>query len=166
MTAVKQVAWEQSGKKIVIEIDESGLFGIRINGRFTGHQAAICPPAPKDRALFAQRGAVGMLGSIVIYKERATELLALQKEMESAPKPVNPLDELLRLESGLNEAREEVLAHYENPAYAYAQKEQATKALAERIFAHQDIYRAEVARRRAEEEKRRGEPLGEDIWNY
>ncbi len=169
MATYKRISWSQSGKQIDIDIYTDGYFGISVNGNFHSTQGIIIAPAAKERAMYAQRGAVGTLGPVIIYKDRAVELLALQEEAKAAPKPRNLLGEYLVLEADVLVTERTVQEQHENPAYAYAQRDKAKAALHTWIEAspeNRTAYEEEVARRREEEASRRGEPLGEDIWNH
>jgi hypothetical protein len=156
----KQITWTQSGHAIIVEVTAKGFTAFVDGKKQSGSQ--IVPPPRAQKNLYDARDAVGNIGNLVIYRLRAKELEAIRAELEAA-EPNNPMDEFYRLESNLNDAREAVLAHRENPAIAYRAEASAQAALNAWCEANRELYEAEVTRRKAAE-RARIDSIHVDMW--
>lgn len=158
----KKISWEsQDGSKdIAIEISASG-FTVFVNGENKGSQFGILPPPVAQKAMFAQHGIVGTLCSVMISKERASEIQSIQNELKQAFQS-DPVLVFYRLESKLQETHDFVQSHSENSASAYAQEAKAEQDLRNWIKNNPTAYRLEMARRQTDR-KRHEEELAQSF---
>ncbi len=158
----RQVTWTQSGHSVIVEVTADG-FTAFVDGK-KQNGSRIVPPTRAQKSLYDARDAAGNIGALVIYCPRAKELESIREELKAAkPVEIDPLDELRDLEEALYSASDAVRQHNDNPGIAYGKLHKAEDALSNWITTHQDIYDAEIARRKAAEQARR-DSIRVDMW--